>query len=79
VKDPREVVKTGQIVTVKVLEVDPQRKRISLSMRMDDKAEASTAPRQQVNRSAKQNPRNNKQAAAPSALAAAFAKAGKRS
>jgi uncharacterized protein len=32
VKDPRNVVKTGQIVKVKVLEVDKNRKRISLSM-----------------------------------------------
>ncbi|MDR2128559.1 MAG: RNA-binding transcriptional accessory protein, partial [Burkholderiaceae bacterium] len=35
VQDAREVVKTGQIVRVKVLEVDVARKRISLSMRMD--------------------------------------------
>ncbi len=32
VKDPRQVVKTGQIVKVKVLEVDLNRKRISLTM-----------------------------------------------
>jgi len=38
VKDPREQVKTGNIVKVKVLEVDVQRKRIALSMRMHDKA-----------------------------------------
>ena len=36
VKDPRDVVKPGQIVKVKVMEVDKPRKRISLSMRMDD-------------------------------------------
>jgi uncharacterized protein len=36
VKDPREVVKTGDIVKVKVMEVDIPRKRIGLSMRMDD-------------------------------------------
>jgi uncharacterized protein len=35
VADAREVVKTGQIVKVKVLEVDAPRKRISLSMKMD--------------------------------------------
>jgi protein Tex len=34
VKDPREVVKTGQIVKVKVLEVNLERRRISLSMRI---------------------------------------------
>lgn len=35
VKDPRDVVKTGQIVKVKVLEVDKARQRISLSMRLE--------------------------------------------
>ena len=36
VKDPREVVKAGDVVRVKVLEVDIPRQRIALSMRMDD-------------------------------------------
>ena len=36
VKDPHEVVKTGDIVKVKVMEVDIARKRIALSMRTDD-------------------------------------------
>ena len=36
VKDPREVVKAGDVVKVKVLEVDLQRRRISLSMRLDE-------------------------------------------
>ena len=36
VKDPREVVKTGDVVKVKVMEIDPQRKRIGLSMRISD-------------------------------------------
>jgi uncharacterized protein len=36
VKDPREVVKAGDIVRVKVLEVDIARKRIALTMRMSD-------------------------------------------
>jgi uncharacterized protein len=36
VKDPREVVKAGDIVKVKVLEVDAARKRIALTMRLDD-------------------------------------------
>jgi uncharacterized protein len=36
VKDPREVVKAGDIVRVKVLEVDIPRKRIALTMRMSD-------------------------------------------
>ncbi|WP_448218784.1 Tex family protein [Endozoicomonas sp. 2B-B] len=42
VKDPAEVVKAGDIVKVKVMEVDVQRKRIGLSMRMNDKAEEVT-------------------------------------
>jgi uncharacterized protein len=41
VNDAREVVKTGDIVKVKVLEVDVARKRISLTMKMD----AKSAPR----------------------------------
>lgn len=36
IKDPREVVKAGDIVKVKVLEVDVQRKRISFTMRLED-------------------------------------------
>ncbi|MBF6238995.1 Tex family protein [Nocardia otitidiscaviarum] len=36
VKDPREVVKSGDVVKVKVLEVDVQRQRIGLSLRLDD-------------------------------------------
>ena len=39
VKDPREVVKAGQIVKVKVLEVDAARKRIALTMRLEEPAE----------------------------------------
>lgn len=39
VKDPRTVVKTGDVVKVKVMEVDVQRKRISLSMRLGDSIE----------------------------------------
>ncbi|GAB3894781.1 Tex family protein [Microbispora bryophytorum] len=35
VKDPREVVKSGDVVRVKVLDVDLQRKRISLTLRLD--------------------------------------------
>ncbi|RYY87904.1 MAG: S1 RNA-binding domain-containing protein, partial [Comamonadaceae bacterium] len=75
VNDAREVVKTGDIVKVKVLEVDPVRKRISLTMKLDAKA----APR-------RDGPRDNRfegtgrgqraPAAAPmgTAMAGAFAK-----
>jgi uncharacterized protein len=38
VKDPRTIVKAGDIVKVKVIEVDINRKRIALSMRLDDEA-----------------------------------------
>ena len=47
VKDPREVVKAGNIVKVKVMEVDISRKRIGLSMRLSDKAEEVAEARQQ--------------------------------
>lgn len=36
VKDPREIVKSGDVVRVKVLEVDVARQRIGLSLRLDD-------------------------------------------
>jgi len=45
IKDPREVVKAGDIVKVKVLEVDVARKRIALTRRLDD----APAPRQERN------------------------------
>ncbi len=38
VKDPRDVVKSGDVVRVRVVEVDPARKRISLTMKLDDPA-----------------------------------------
>ncbi|SMG10127.1 uncharacterized protein SAMN06265784_101382 [Paraburkholderia susongensis] len=41
VKDPHEVVKAGQIVKVKVLEVDVKRQRIALTMRLDDEPGAA--------------------------------------
>jgi protein Tex len=41
VSDPREVVKSGQVVRVKVLEADPERKRISLTLRLDDEPSAA--------------------------------------
>ncbi len=45
IKDPREVVKAGDIVKVKVLEVDVARKRIALTRRLDD----APAPREARN------------------------------
>ncbi|WP_076970632.1 Tex family protein, partial [Streptomyces sparsogenes] len=44
VKDPRDVVKPGDIVRVKVLDVDIPRKRISLTLRLDDEAGAGSGP-----------------------------------
>ncbi len=44
VKDPRTIVKTGDIVKVKVMEVDVARKRIALSMRLDDEVTQKDQP-----------------------------------
>ncbi|WP_017593760.1 Tex family protein [Nocardiopsis potens] len=56
VSDPREIVKPGDIVRVKVLDVDVRRKRISLTMRLDDevggKASGEDAERRGGDRSA---------------------------
>ena len=41
ISDPREVVKAGDIVKVKVVEVDAARKRISFTMRLDDDIDTS--------------------------------------
>ncbi|MEX0739667.1 MAG: Tex family protein [Pseudohongiella sp.] len=45
VKDPHQVVSAGQIVKVKVLEVDKERKRIALTMRLDDPLPSETGAR----------------------------------
>jgi uncharacterized protein len=45
VKDPRAVVKPGDVVRVKVLDVDRPRKRIALTMRLSDDAERRAAGR----------------------------------
>ncbi|HTE42392.1 MAG TPA: Tex family protein [Steroidobacteraceae bacterium] len=45
VKDPREVVKAGDVVRVKVLEIDVARKRVALTMRLDDATPRSTGER----------------------------------
>jgi uncharacterized protein len=46
VTDAREVVKTGDIVKVKVLEVDPVRKRISLTMKLGTPVAKPGGPRE---------------------------------
>ncbi|MGY0057135.1 Tex family protein [Streptomyces sp. LZ34] len=50
VKDPRDVVKPGDIVRVKVLDVDIPRKRISLTLRLDDEAGAGSGGGRDRNR-----------------------------
>ncbi|ENY3838225.1 Tex family protein [Vibrio vulnificus] len=87
VSDPREVVKAGDIVKVKVMEVDVQRKRIALSMRLhdepgqDNRSQRSAAPRGQQDRRApsprRQDNDNTLGGAMGGAFAAAFAKAKK--
>ena len=89
VKDPRDVVRVGQTVKVKVQEVDPARKRIALTMRLDD--DAAPARRNADDRGAPNSSRRpgsapgrdargksgNASSTAPSAqgaMAAAFAK-----
>ncbi|WP_275097588.1 Tex family protein [Sedimenticola hydrogenitrophicus] len=50
IKDPREVVKAGDLVKVKVMEVDVVRKRIGLSMRLSDQSDSDSSNRGQGNR-----------------------------
>ena len=80
VKDPHTVVKAGQVVKVKVLEVDPKRKRIALTMRLSDSAPlAGSRPEQRPDRTdARRVAQHGRQerSAPPSnnAMADAFAK-----
>jgi len=61
VKDPREVVKTGDIVKVKVLEVDISRARIALTMRLDEQPEQKVSSKStQKTRPAGNKSRQNK-------------------
>jgi len=81
VSDPHQVVKAGDIVKVKVLEVELDRKRIALTMRMDEQPQAKaggskdiatkTAP---AKASKPQKVVDNGNAAMGNAFAAAFAK-----
>lgn len=67
ISDPREVVSSGQIVKVKVLEVDTDRKRISLTLRLDDELPAAgesgkpNGPRERSPRGHGQNFRSGQQ------------------
>ena len=58
VQDPRDVVKAGDVAKVKVLEVDVPRKRIALTMRLNDEAGAEKRGRQPENNSSPRNPNN---------------------
>lgn len=73
VKDPHTVVKAGQVVKVKVLEVDPKRKRIALTMRLSEKAEGSSEPRPRRTPEARFKPQREATPAG-SAMADAFAR-----
>ncbi len=77
ITDAREVVKTGQIVKVKVLEVDVARKRISLTMKLDAAPARRDGPRDNrfegAGRGYAPAPRRN-EPVAQNAMASAFAK-----
>lgn len=78
IKDPHEVVKAGQVVKVKVLDVDVKRQRISLTMRLDDEAapglsSRGTQERGNAPRGGARPPRAREPEPA-GAMAAAFAK-----
>jgi uncharacterized protein len=80
VKDPHAVVKAGQVVKVKVIEVDEKRKRISLTMRLSDdpaKQGRTDAPRDRANdakRMAQHKRQEERRPVQENAMAAAFAK-----
>ena len=57
VKDPHTVVKTGDVVKVKVMEVDLQRKRIALTMRLDDEVQAKSSGKESGTGTAKRSTR----------------------
>lgn len=77
VKDPRDVVKAGDVVKVKVLSVDAGRKRIALTMRLSDEAQREAGRSRPEPGSKKRNPsRDNKagKPTRPTAMAEAFAR-----
>jgi len=73
VKDPRDVVKAGDIVKVRVVEVDLPRKRIALTMKVQDGGSANQAPSPSP-RVTGTAPRPPKPATPQTSLGAAFAK-----
>lgn len=73
VRDPREVVKVGDIVRVHVLDVDVARKRISLSMRSREKAVRNVTSATDKRSNVTVRPNNRPQKSPSGAMAAAFA------
>lgn len=73
VRDPREVVKVGDIVRVRVLDVDVARKRISLSMRSREKAVRNVTSATDKRSNVTVRPNNRPQKSPSGAMAAAFA------
>jgi protein Tex len=67
VKDPHEIVKAGEVVKVKVLEVDEKRKRIALTMRLEDQAARRESGAQQKREPQKQGPQKHSPRPAPRA------------
>lgn len=76
VKDPRDVVRVGQHVKVRVLDVDPERKRIALSMRSHDAAKDTGQRKQRPSKAKRRQPAARQKApqATNNAMAAAFAR-----
>jgi protein Tex len=77
VKDPRDVVKAGDVVKVKVMEVDQVRKRISLSMRLTEATATKTPPDKTAHRRTGQVRPDKARAESPKpsgAMAEAFAR-----
>ncbi len=77
VSDAREIVKTGLIVRVRVLEVDLQRKRIALSMKLDAPAERGGAELRFEAAGARQRQPRSAAPAQSTAMASAFARLGR--
>jgi uncharacterized protein len=88
IKDPREVVKSGDIVKVKVLEVEVARKRIALTLRLDDEVGAKAdrpaqgkprdMSRAQMTSSAPRKPQDSSGGALAEALRRAAEKNGRK-
>ena len=81
VKDPREIVKAGDVVKVKVMSVEIERKRIALSMRLQDDSrehQAQAPARKPTAKPQRSTPRPNAKANPAGALADAFQRAKQR-